>query len=95
MNTAAKLIFLCGKMAADKSTLARNLAERENAVLLVEDEFLDALYPGEITDIPGDIRCSSRLKSALAEPAAPCNPLPHAMQAILSNQSFKGLVLPL
>jgi hypothetical protein len=52
MSTSAKLIFLCGKMAAAKSTLARDLAQRENAVLLVQDEFLD-LFPGEITDIPG------------------------------------------
>ena len=34
MNTSAKLIFLCGKMAAGKSTLARDLAKRENAILL-------------------------------------------------------------
>jgi predicted kinase len=65
MSTTAKLIFLCGKMAAGKSTLARELAEREHAILLVQDEFLDSLYPGEITDIPGFVRCSSRLKDAL------------------------------
>jgi chloramphenicol 3-O-phosphotransferase len=61
-----KLIFLCGKMAAGKSTLARDLAKRENAILLVQDEFLDALFPGEITDLPGFVKCSSRLRSALA-----------------------------
>ena len=66
MRTPAKLIFLCGKMAAGKSTLARDLAERENAVLLVQDEFLDRLFPGEITDMPGFIKYSSRLKDALA-----------------------------
>ena len=66
MNTSAKLIFLCGKMAAGKSTLARDLAQRENAVLLVQDEFLNALFPGEITDIPGFVRCYTRLKDALA-----------------------------
>jgi predicted kinase len=66
MNTSAKLIFLCGKMAAGKSTLARDLAKRENAVLVVEDEFLNALFPGDIIDIAGYVRCSSRLKSALA-----------------------------
>jgi len=65
MSTAAKLMFLCGKMAAGKSTLARELAERENAVLLEQDEFLDSLYPGEITDIAGFVKCSSRLKNAL------------------------------
>ncbi|MFZ2001902.1 MAG: AAA family ATPase [Candidatus Sulfotelmatobacter sp.] len=52
MNTSAKLIFFCGKMAAGKSTLARHLADRENAVLLVQDDFLEALFPGEIADIP-------------------------------------------
>ena len=66
MDTKAKLFFLCGKMAAGKSTLARDLALRKDAVLLVQDEFLDALYPGEIIDIPDFDRCSSRLRSALA-----------------------------
>jgi predicted kinase len=65
MTTSAKLMFFCGKMAAGKSTLARNLAVRENAVLLVQDDFLNALFPGEITDIPGFVKCSSRLKNAL------------------------------
>jgi predicted kinase len=51
MNTSAKLIFLCGKTVAGKSTLARDLAKRENAILLVQDELLDALSPGEITDL--------------------------------------------
>jgi predicted kinase len=52
-------------MAAGKSTLARDLAARENAVLLVQDDFLNALFPGEITDIPGFVKCSTRLKNAL------------------------------
>jgi predicted kinase len=49
MNTSAKLMFFCGKMAAGKSTLARNLAVRENAVLLVQDDFLNALFPDSAT----------------------------------------------
>ena len=65
MSNAAKLIFLCGKMASGKSTLARQLAEREEAVLLVQDEFLERLFPGEILDIPDFLRCSSRLRHAL------------------------------
>ena len=65
MGISAKLIFLCGKMAAGKSTLARDLAQRENAVLIVQDELLDHLFPGEITDIPGFIKYSSRLRNAL------------------------------
>ena len=58
-------MLFCGKMAAGKSTLARNLAVREEAVLLVQDDFLNALFPGEITDIPGFVKCSARLKNAL------------------------------
>jgi predicted kinase len=65
VTTPAKLIFLCGKMGAGKSTLAKTLAERERAVLLIQDELLDHLFPGEITDIPGFVRYSSRLKNAL------------------------------
>ena len=60
MRASAKLIFFCGKMAAGKSTLARDLAERGNAVLLVQDELIDRLFPGEITDIPGFVKYSSR-----------------------------------
>jgi predicted kinase len=66
MSTSAKLIFLCGKMAAGKSTLARDLASQENAVLLVQDELLDRLFPGEIVDIPEFVKYSSRLNDALA-----------------------------
>jgi len=62
---AAKLMFLCGKMAAGKSTLAREVAHRENAVLLVQDDLLDHLFPAEITDIPGFVKYSSRLRNAL------------------------------
>jgi predicted kinase len=65
MSTSAKLIFFCGKMAAGKSTLARDLAVRENALLLVQDDFLNALFPGEITDIPSFVNRYTRLKNAL------------------------------
>jgi predicted kinase len=66
MRAPAKLIFLCSKMAAGKSTLARTLARQENAILLAQDELLDRLFPGEITDIPGYVKFSSRLNEALA-----------------------------
>jgi len=66
MNRAPKLIFLCGKMAAGKSTLARELAVQHDAILLVQDEFLATLFPGQITDIPTFIEYSSRVRRALA-----------------------------
>ena len=66
MGNPAKLMFLCGKMAAGKSTLARDLAERSDAILLVQDELLECLFPGEITDVPGFLERSARLRHAIA-----------------------------
>jgi predicted kinase len=45
MTQPGKLIFFCGKMAAGKSTLAREIARREDAVLLVQDDLLRQLFP--------------------------------------------------
>jgi len=61
----ATLYFMCGKMAAGKSTFAKQLAQQKHAVLLVQDDFLAALYPGEITSIADYVRCSNRLRDAL------------------------------
>jgi predicted kinase len=62
----AKLYFMCGKMAAGKSTHARELAKAKNAVLLVQDELLDTLYPGEIRTIPDFVKFSARVRDALS-----------------------------
>jgi len=66
MNNPAKLMFLCGKMAAGKSTLARELAQRSNAILLVQDELLAFLFPDEIIDTATFLERSSRLRNAIA-----------------------------
>jgi predicted kinase len=66
MTDEAKLYFVCGKMAAGKSTWARQLAQEHNAVLLVQDDFVAALFPGEIQDIPSFVKYSGRLKNALS-----------------------------
>jgi predicted kinase len=63
----ATLHFLCGKMAAGKSTLARELARAHQAVLLEEDHFLAALFPGEIRSIADYLKYSARVKDALTE----------------------------
>jgi predicted kinase len=65
--SSVKLHFLCGKMAAGKSTLARELAKRENALLLVEDELLTKLFPEEIRHISDYVKYSTRLKDALSD----------------------------
>jgi predicted kinase len=59
-----KLLFFCGKMAAGKSTLSRELAAQESAVLLVADEFLERLFPGQITDLAAYVTYSSRIREA-------------------------------
>jgi len=38
MSEEITLHFFCGKMAAGKFTLAKTLADKNNAILLVEDE---------------------------------------------------------
>ena len=60
-----KLLFLCGKMAAGKSTLSRTLALNNDGVLLVEDEFLERLFPNQISDISAYVTYSSRVRNAL------------------------------
>ena len=52
-------------MAAGKSTLARELAQRENAILFEQDQFVASLYPNEITDIASFVNRYGRLKQAL------------------------------
>jgi predicted kinase len=61
----ATLYFMCGKMAAGKSSLARELAHSTRALLWIQDEFLAALFPGEIISIADYVRCSARLRFAV------------------------------
>ncbi len=60
-----KLYFMCGKMAAGKSTHAKALAQAKNAVLLVQDDLLERLFPDEIRTIPDFAKFSARLREAL------------------------------
>lgn len=61
------LHMVCGKIGAGKSTLTRQLAEAPATVLISEDTWLAALYPGEIHELPDYVRCAGRLKKAMAE----------------------------
>ncbi|EJD6110669.1 AAA family ATPase [Morganella morganii] len=64
-QSSATLHFLCGKIASGKSTLAQQLVRGQQAVLLSEDTWLAALYPGQITQLADYIEKSRLLKSAL------------------------------
>ena len=62
-----KLHFFCGKMASGKSTLARELAEKEQAILISEDLWLSRLFPEEIQTFEQYLTMSSRLKRILQD----------------------------
>ena len=62
----AKLYFMCGKMAAGKSTHAKKVAKAKNAVIFVQDDLLEALYPGEIRVTEDFVKYSARVREAVA-----------------------------
>ena len=62
MMNKGKLTFFCGKMGAGKSTKASEIAQKSNAVLLSEDEWLASLYPDKISSLNNYIEYSNLLK---------------------------------
>jgi predicted kinase len=56
------LIFFCGKMGAGKTMESKQLAQDRNAVLISEDEWLESLYPKQITTFEEYLKFSARLK---------------------------------
>lgn len=61
----AKLYLLCGKIAAGKSTLARQLATRPNTLLISEDHWTSTLFGEDLKTIDDYSRLSERLRSAM------------------------------
>ncbi|OFE13473.1 cell division protein ZipA [Pseudohongiella acticola] len=59
---AGSLTFFSGKMGAGKTTRSRQIAQERNAVLLSEDEWLEAVYPGCITSLDDYIHYSAQLR---------------------------------
>jgi hypothetical protein len=58
------------------------MKQREDEVLLVQNEFLSTLFPCEVADTSSFVKCSSRLKEALAAPI--CAPLSKGLSAVLN-----------
>jgi len=50
-------------MAAGKSTLSKELAAREDAVLIAQDDLLVALFPGEIVDLGAFVKYSRKQRA--------------------------------
>ena len=61
MNKGTLTCF-CGKMGSGKSTKASEIAQKSNAVLLSEDEWLASLYPNKISSLNDYIEYSNLLK---------------------------------
>lgn len=78
MNSKPTLHFLCGKMAAGKTTLSKALAAEHNAVLVCEDIWLQRLFPVEIAGFQDYLKYSARLKSLVA---------PHVSELLSRNLS--------
>lgn len=64
--TPAVLHLVCGKIASAKSTLVKRLALAPMTVLISEDDWLACLYPNEIHAIADYVRCTGRLRTAMA-----------------------------
>jgi shikimate kinase len=62
MKANGRLIFFCGKMGAGKTTKSKRVAHDQNAVLISEDEWLESLYPEQITTFDDYLKFSSQLK---------------------------------
>jgi len=60
------LYLLCGKIAAGKSTLARQLAARPATLLISEDHWTSTLFAGDLKTIDDYGRLSARLRAAMA-----------------------------
>ncbi|WP_213990383.1 AAA family ATPase [Sodalis sp. dw_96] len=54
------LHLLCGKIAAGKSTLAKELAFLPRTLIISEDQWLSRIYPNEMVTVDDYIRCSAR-----------------------------------
>ena len=59
------LYLLCGKIAAGKSTLARQLAARPATLLISEDHWTSTLFAGDLKTIDDYTRYSARLRAAM------------------------------
>ncbi len=77
-HPAATLHFLCGKLAAGKTTLSHQLAGRHRAVLISEDIWLRRLYPVEIKTFDDYLVHSRRLREVVG---------PHVQQLLTCGQS--------
>ena len=64
-NSNPTLHFFCGKMASGKSSLARELSQAEDAILICEDLWLSKLIGEQIHSFEDYLKYAERLKAVL------------------------------
>lgn len=62
MKQKGTLTFFCGKMGAGKTTKSKTISIEKNAVLLSEDDWLEAHYPDQINSFDDFIHFSAIVK---------------------------------
>lgn len=71
MSTSSPTLhLLCGKIASGKSTLAAQLGSPEGTVVIAEDDWLNALYPGQMSSISDYVTCAAKLRSIMGSHVA-------------------------
>lgn len=65
-NASPTLHLLCGKIASGKSTLAAKLSNESGTVLIVEDEWLGALFADQMSTGADYLHHSSKLRTVIA-----------------------------
>lgn len=66
MSSASPILHLiCGMIASGKSTLCAKLGDIPGTVTIAEDDWLSALYSGEMSSISDYVRCSAKLQTIM------------------------------
>ncbi len=61
------LHMMCGKAGSGKSTIAHNLAQQPQTLLMVEDNWLATLYEQQMATLQDYVHYSARLREVLSE----------------------------
>jgi predicted kinase len=59
------LHLVCGKIASGKSTLSAQLGKLDKAIVIAEDDWLNALYAQEMTSMADYMRCMTKLRNII------------------------------
>lgn len=62
----ATLHFICGKLGSGKTTLAKEIADQQNAIFISEDIWLSQLFPDAIKTFEDYLLYSKRVKTVIS-----------------------------